>query len=745
MTIYVNAQSKESGDGSKAHPFKTISEAARIAKAGDTVLVAKGVYREYVDPINSGKEDAPITYISEEKLGAVITGAERITNWQKLKDFANVWFCRVPNSLFARGAFVPQEANGNLCAKGTTYSAQYGKTSTNADGTADTAGTCGVGAGATIDANGAQNSFANNLHCGYYNPFTTLVEGDWLIAGTNMHTGDVFLNDKSLYEQTNLDAVINPTKSKVSWDADFSLYTWYAEQDTSTDETVIYANFGKFNPNKENAEISVRATCFQPSKTGVNYITLSGFTVCKAATQWAPPTAFQTGMVAPHWSKGWIIEDCEIYESKCSGISLGKYLQPQNDNKWLRAKLKDGTQTERENICLAQLEGWSKENIGSHIVRRCNIHHCGQTGIVGHLGGVFSRIEHNHIHHINNKQNLAGAEIGGIKMHAAIDAVIAHNHIHHCTRGLWLDWQAQGTRVTKNAFHHNVLPFDYNTTEENSGALGEDIFIEVSHGPTLVDNNLLLSEHSLKLATQGVALVHNFVAGSFTAVGVGTNNGTAIKPSPRYTPYHVPHRTEIMGFMTILHGDCRFYNNIFIQQKVRPGIQALCDAIIDSDWTTGNTITGTHPYEQYPIFDEWINQFDGYCGMGSEQSERYYNALPVWYGGNVYLNGAKPCSKEKAIIIDSAKQANFELKEKNGAWTFSTNAYDFVTDKACTVPLISTDTLGSAFESEQRFENADGNAIVFDTDFAGLARACKTVPGPFAKESATNASKQFVL
>ena len=28
----------------------------------------------------------------------------------------------------------------------------------------------------------------------------------------------------------------------------------------------------------------------------------------------------------------------------------------------------------------------------------------------------------------------------------------------------------------------------------------------------------------------------------------------------------IPHRTEVMGFMTILHGDDRFYNNIFIQK-----------------------------------------------------------------------------------------------------------------------------------------------------------------------------------
>ena len=122
----------------------------------------------------------------------------------------------------------------------------------------------------------------------------------------------------------------------------------------------------------------------------------------------------------------------------------------------------------------------TKENIGHHIIRRCNIHDCGQTGIVGHLGGVFSIIEDNHIHHINNKQNLAGAEIGGIKMHAAIDVIIRRNHFHHCTRGLWLDWQAQGTRVTQNLFHDNTLPNEENANPEGMDGIGEDIFIEIS-------------------------------------------------------------------------------------------------------------------------------------------------------------------------------------------------------------------------------------------------------------------------
>ena len=571
---------------------------------------------------------------------------------------------------------------------------------------------------------------------GTYNPYTTLVRGDWFIATYIAHTGEVYLNGKSMYEVTELDKVVHPVVYKKSWDPDFTIYTWYTEQDEATNETVLYANFQGKDPNVENVEINVRENFFYPSKEGVGYITLSGFTVKQAATQWAPPTAYQEGMVGPHWSKGWIIEDCEISDSKCSGISLGKYKQPNNDNKWLNWKYKNGTQTERDCICQAQREGWTKERIGSHIIRRCNIHDCGQTGIVGHLGGVFSIIEDNHIHHINNKQTLAGAEIGGIKMHAAIDVIIRRNHFHHCTRGLWLDWQAQGTRVTQNLFHDNTLPFDANANTDNLDGTGEDIFIEVSHGPTLVDNNILLSDYSMKLATQGVAVVHNLIAGSFTAVGRGTDNGSGEIPSPRYTPYHVPHRTEVDGFMTILHGDDRFYNNIFVQKPIRPGMQEIHEVVKDSEWTDGNLITGTISFSGYPSEEEFKKMFEGYCGMGSTiERDIYYRKLPVWLGGNVYFNGAKPADQETDAIVDTEHTVKLELKEENGTWHLDTDLYEYLPKTACA--MISTETLGMAFEPEEKFENPDGTPIVFQYDYFGARQEINPLPGPFAaKESA---------
>ena len=399
----------------------------------------------------------------------------------------------------------------------------------------------------------------NNGVFGSYNPYTTEVYGDWYFAPSVRHTGAVYLNDRMLYEAESLEECIAGEVYAPSWEPEYSVYKWYSVQDG--DDTVLYANFQDIDPNTQKVEINVRRRCFFPEETGRGYITFSGFKVENAATTWAPPAAFQDGMVGPHWSKGWIIEDCDISNSKCCGISLGKYYDPENNHYFTTRHLKSPTQMERDAVCRGQYHGWLKEKVGSHIVRRCHIHHCEQTGIVGRMGAVFSLIENNHIHHINNMQELGGAEISGIKLHAAIDVVIRRNHIHHCTMGVWCDWQAQGTRISQNLLHDNQRPACCTWAE--GGMESQDVFVEVSHGPTLIDNNIMLSQVSLRFATQGVAMVHNLMTGTFTKVGSGT--GT------RYTPYHIRHRTEVAGFMHFLHGDDRFYNNIFVQGFPKDG------------------------------------------------------------------------------------------------------------------------------------------------------------------------------
>ncbi|MCR5108717.1 MAG: right-handed parallel beta-helix repeat-containing protein [Lachnospiraceae bacterium] len=658
MIIYVDANAAFDGNGTKNRPFKRIDEAARIAVPGDEVIVAPGIYRENVNPVNGGSEDLRIVYRSEKPLGAVITGAEVIKDWKPYK--GDIYVTRIKNGIF-----------------------------------------------------------------GDYNPYTTIVYGDWYFATPNKHTGCVWLNDRALYEAVTLKECEEAGVYECSWEPEESKLKWFTCQDEETDETVIYANFGGADPAKENVEITVRRQCFMPQEEGRGYITVSGFNINKAATTWAPPAAYQDGMISPHWSKGWIIEDCEIWGSKCAGICVGRYYDPENDHYFTYRHVKSPTQMERDSVCRGQYYGWLKEKIGGHIIRRNNIHHCQQGGIIGRMGGAFSVIEDNHIHHINNMMELGGAEIAGIKMHAAIDVIMRRNHIHHCTMGIWCDWEAQGTRITQNLLHDNQRP-DF-AKQLEGGMTCQDIFVEVSHGPTLIDNNILLSDVSLRIATQGVAMVHNLCAGAFTMVGEGT--------TWRYTPYHMPHRTEVMGFMTILHGDDRFYNNIFIQKWPSKDLVLLNDSEPDKKYVE-NRKAGTWCFDEYPTYDEWILKFDLEVEhpIMMKYEEAHFSHLPVWIDGNAYFEGAVSWKNEKNVFSDDSGKVYVNIVEKDGSYFLDTNIYE--TLSGFNADMISTDTLGKAFEPQQSFENPDGTPITFDADYFGDHRGGSVIPGPFASGEA---------
>lgn len=551
------------------------------------------------------------------------------------------------------------------------------------------------------------------------NPYTKFVYGDWYFAKADKHCGCVYLNDHALYEVSSLEECKEAKPSEYSWVPEESVYKWYTCQDEERDETILYANFQEKDPNVENVEINVRRYVFFPSENGIDYITVSGFVISKAATNWAPPAAFQEGMIGPNWSKGWIIEECDISNSKCAGISLGKYYDPENNHFFTYQYVKSPTQMERDAVCRGQFHGWLKEKIGSHIIRKNHIHHCEQGGIIGRMGGVFSIIEDNHIEHINNMMELGGAEISAIKMHAAIDVTIRRNHIHHSTMGIWCDWEAQGTRITGNLLHDNRKP-DF-AKPLPGGMMSQDIFVEVSHGPTLIDHNILLSEVSMRFATQGVAMVHNLICGSFSCVGEGT--------TWRYTPYHMPHRTEVMGFMTILHGDDRFYNNIFVQKWSSSQKEIPHDSDEGSDLE--NREVGTGVFNSYPNYEEWISQFDFTKPANMALLEPvHFGHLPVWTEGNLYLSGAKASSKELngKCVSDEVK---VEIVEKEGRYYLDTNLYDFLGEFTCR--MIHSDILGKAFEPQQRFENPDETAIYFNEDYFGAHRGVNVIPGPFSE------------
>lgn len=501
-----------------------------------------------------------------------------------------------------------------------------------------------------------------NSFFGSYNSFKDLVTGDWFDGlGRIHHTGDVYLNGKSLYEMENLDKVKNPMPRERGLDKDGERYAWYTESDN--DKTTIWANFQKFNPTKELVEISVRPTCFYPSEQGINYITLSGFDVSQAASQWGAPTAEQIGMIATHWNKGWVIENNKIHDTKCSGITLGKE-RSTGHNVWMNDQSKDGSLHYIEVTFNTLKHGWSKENIGSHIVRNNVIYNCEQTGMCGSQGAAFSEVYDNHIYNIWVKRQFNGAEIGGIKFHAAIDTKIAHNRIHNAGRAIWLDWMTQGTRVSSNLLYNNDL---------------EDLFLEVDHGPYVVDNNIMLSPVSLSLQSEGGAFVNNLFCG-FSIIR---------DEFGRYTPYHFPHSTDVMGLSIILSGDDRFINNIFVGASV--------DSLVNK-----NRAYGTIAYDK------------------SRQK--------LTMEDNVYYRGAMPTKYDTQNRINKEFNPEIKIVENGESVSLMINIDDVKNIENCSV--VTSERLGKTILTKLPFEQACGKPYLFDRDISGIQRT-SIIAGPF--------------
>ncbi len=515
-----------------------------------------------------------------------------------------------------------------------------------------------------------QISIANSFF-GDYNPYADSIYGDWFNdRGRIHHTGDVYLNGKSLYEVETLDRVLHPVPEKEAVDKTGSLYTWYCE--TTPDSTKIWANFHEFDPNQELVEINVREACFYPRETGRNYITIRGFEMSQAATQWPAPTAEQPGLIGTNWSMGWIIEDNIVHDSRCAGITLGKD-RASGHNVWSKDPSKGGAEHYNEVIERVLANGWQKGNIGSHIVRNNTIYNCEQSGICGSMGAAFCEITNNHIYNIWYKRQFNGAEISGIKFHGAIDTIIKGNSVHDSQKGLWLDWMTQGTHVSSNLFYNN----------------NEDFFAEVNHGPYLVNNNLFLSATAIRNWSEGGAYIHNLIAGTLRS-----------RPQTRHTPHLQHHSTALAGLSTTTCGDDRYYNNIFI------GGTKDTEKLSNEERKVGYGLS---------IYDNW--------------------GFPVQASGNVYYNGAKPMSNEKAELISSTNP-DIKIEKQDGHTYISFNMPDM--DQDFDTQMITSPMLGVSKIGELPFENPDGTAFVIDTDYNNVPRDVEhPTPGPFEEPDGT--------
>ena len=715
---HVSKKGDDSNSGNQSAPFKTISKAAEEAMPGDTITVYEGIYRERINPPRGGtSEDNRIVYRAAHGEKVAIKGSEVITGWENVQ--GDTWKVTIPNSFF--GYFNPYSdlINGDwFNGKGRNHHTgavyQNGHWLIEAAKLEDVLKPTGAAAGSygstaqqyllnvawlrTGEGSGENGKIPAAVFAAQHGIQTAdcseggkcigwIEQGDWvryekvdfgrrteqieIRAASPAGGGRIELRlDKPDGELIGT-CTVKDTGDWQSWKSfkakiqpvsgiktlclvfrgpkseDIpSNQLWFAKVDSSN--TTIWAQFRDINPNESQVEINVRQAVFYPKKTGINYLTVRGFTMEHAATPWAPPTAEQIGLIGTNWSKGWIIDNNTVRYSTCTGITLGKH-GDKFDN--TSANSAEGYV---KTIERALEQGWSKDNIGSHIVRNNHISHCEQAGIVGSMGPVFCTVTGNTIHDIHIRQLFTGAEMAGIKFHGAIDTVISNNHIYRTNRGIWLDWMTQGTRVTGNLLHDN--------------GPSEDLFVEVNHGPFLVDNNIFLSRMGILVNSQGAAYVHNLIAGQVRVI-VGEG---------RQTPYLKAHSTEVAGLAPNPSGDERFYNNIFIN--------------------------------------------GGLAGYDRAK-------LPVFMEGNLFLNGAKPSKHEQSPFVQTDFNPGLKLIEEDEGvhLQLTTQA-----NKTLKTRLVTTELLGRAAIPDLPYENSDGSSLTVDTDYFGNKRkSSNPSAGPF--------------
>lgn len=113
--------------------------------------------------------------------------------------------------------------------------------------------------------------------------------GDWFRplphkAKRHYHVGTVYLDGHWLKEAASKEDVLAPATDDA---------LWFGEVDEK--HTTLHAQFKGIDPNDHTIEINVREAVFYPEKTGINYITVRGFTMEHAAPTGRPPPPSRSG------------------------------------------------------------------------------------------------------------------------------------------------------------------------------------------------------------------------------------------------------------------------------------------------------------------------------------------------------------------------------------------------------------------------------------------------------------------
>ncbi|MBD3322279.1 MAG: DUF1565 domain-containing protein [Chitinivibrionales bacterium] len=421
-TFHVAADNQDSSDsnpGTAGMPFKTIQKAAQTARAGDTVIIHTGTYRECIQPFCGGDNPGTmITYCAAQNETPVIKAMD-------------IWDPEWNN-----------EGDGLWSAPYTPH---------------------------PWDAPSRPGSDEPNNRCEQ-------------VFADNILLAHVKSNDecRANYETMWID------------NAASRIFIHRANNQSPYD-TII--------------ERSVRQQCFAPAVRGLGHIRVKGLTMIGgAAHKWTGANWHdinQTAVMSIEGGHHWIIENNTILYGNAQGLSagIGGFARPMKEIPVVTRDPDDPEKLPPDTFR------------GGTIVRNNCINYHGISGIVGIGDTVNLLIENNEVIGNDRKDNRGTCEEAGIKFHGIKKSVLRGNLVKdNDSHGIWLDCNCEENRVTRNIVIDNT---------------DNQLFHELSEGPLLVDNNVIL-ETKEKPASTGfythdgnrATLISNIISGCRLGVRV---------------------------------------------------------------------------------------------------------------------------------------------------------------------------------------------------------------------------------
>jgi hypothetical protein len=282
-THYVSAEHSEASDdnpGTEVLPFRTIQRAAEVARTGERILIADGVYREWVNPPRGGNgSDSMIAYHAMPGARVIIKGSQIITPemWRSsryqgagplerfLKTKPNpdvtLWALKLPREWF-------DGYNPFACINRAQMAAEVYR---------------------RVDQ-GSMHGF-------------TLEE----LSKTLMKRGLVFQDWRRLVQ--------------VAHQAYMSIQdgTYWVDSDGLT---VHVRPFDDMQPHEAEFEVTVRDQLFAPEAYNLGYVWLQGLYFEHAGNGWPLPPV---GAVSCQGGHHWVVEDCSISQINAVGLDMGAH------------------------------------------------------------------------------------------------------------------------------------------------------------------------------------------------------------------------------------------------------------------------------------------------------------------------------------------------------------------------------------------------------------------------------------